>query len=124
MEDFPHKELTYKIIGICMEVHNNLGTGFSEIVYKDAIEFELKNQNIQFEREKEFTVKYKETVLNHKFYADFVINDQVIIEIKSVKEFKDEFYAQCINYLKISELKIALLVNFGKTKLDYKRIIY
>lgn len=124
MEDFPHKELTYKIIGICMEVHNNLGTGFSEIVYKDAIEFELKNQNIQFEREKEFTVKYKETVLNHKFYADFVINDQVIIEIKSVKEFKDEFYAKCINYLKISDLKIALLVNFGKTKLEYKRIIY
>lgn len=124
MEDFPHKELTYKIIGICMEVHNNLGTGFSEIVYKDAIEFELKNQNIQFEREKEFSVKYKETVLKHKFYADFVINEQVIIEIKSVKEIKDEFYAQCINYLKISELKIALLVNFGKTKLEYKRIIY
>ncbi len=123
MEDYIYKEETYKIIGKCIEVHNNLGAGFLEIVYKDALELEFKNAGIPFEREKEYVVNYKGTILKHKFYADFVIFDKIILEIKAVKELSDEFYAQCINYLKVSNNKIALLINFGQLRLEQKRII-
>ena len=123
MSDYILEEETYKIIGKCMEVHNNLGAGFSEIVYKDALELEFMKANIQFEREKEYSVKYKGEVLKHKFYADFVVFDKIILEVKGVSKIKEEFTAQCLNYLKVSENRIALLVNFGELKLSYKRII-
>lgn len=123
MGEYILQDETYKIIGICMEVHNNLGAGFLEIVYKDALEYEFKKAGVFYEREKEYEVVYKDTVLPHKFYADFVIYDKVILEIKGVSAITDEFYAQCINYLKVSKNKIALLVNFGELKLNYKRII-
>jgi len=106
-----------------MEVHNQLGAGFLEIVYKDALEYELKKSNIPFEREREYEVQYKDTILPHKFYADFVIYDKIILEIKGVNGIADEFLAQCINYLKVSENKLALLVNFGEMRLQYKRIV-
>ena len=77
--EFPSKNETYKIIGICMEVHNNLGKGFSEIVCKDALEFEFKANNIPFEREKEYLINYKGTILPHKFYADFVVFGTIIL---------------------------------------------
>ena len=118
-----HKEESYQIIGICMEVHNNLGVGFSEIVYKDALELELKNANIEYSREKEYTVNYKGIILSHKFYADFVIFDKIILEVKGKNKIADEDIAQCINYLKVSGNNLALLVNFGEPKLNYKRIV-
>ena len=118
-----HKEESYQIIGICMEVHNNLGAGFSEIVYKDALELEFKNAKIEYSREKEYTVNYKGIILSHKFYADFVIFDKIILEVKGKNKIADEDIAQCINYLKISENNLALLVNFGEPKLNYKRIV-
>ncbi len=76
MDEFIYREESYRIIGILMEVHRNLGKGFSEIVYKDAIEYELTQNQISFEREKEYTVKYKNSILKHKFYADFVIENK------------------------------------------------
>jgi GxxExxY protein len=118
------KEEAYKIIGICMEVHNNLGHGFLEIVYKDALEYEFRKANILYEREKKYEVNYKGIILPHKFYADFVVFDQIILEIKAVSGFNDAFTAQCINYLKVSNNRLALLVNFGTLKLDYKRIVF
>jgi GxxExxY protein len=118
------KEEAYKIIGICMEVHNNLGHGFLEIVYKDALEYEFRKANILYEREKQYEVNYKGIILPHKFYADFVVFDQIILEIKAVSGFNDAFTAQCINYLKVSNNRLALLVNFGTLKLDYKRIVF
>ena len=118
-----HKEESYQIIGICTEVHNNLGAGFSEIVYKDALELEFKNAKIEYSREKEYTVNYKGIILSHKFYADFVIFDKIILEVKGKNKIADEDIAQCINYLKISENNLALLVNFGEPKLNYKRIV-
>jgi GxxExxY protein len=123
MEDYLHKEKTYQIIGILFEVHKNLGKGFSEIVYKDAIEFEFKQLNIPFEREKEFSVKYKNTILKHKFYADFVVHNEIILEIKTVDCFNANHYNQCLNYLKISNNELALLVNFNSVSLEYKRIV-
>lgn len=123
MSNILYKEESYIIIGICMEVHNNLGHGFLEIVYKDAIEYEFKKNNIPFEREKKYEVNYKGFTLPHNFYADFVVFDKIILEVKGVSFLTDEFTAQCINYLKVSGNKLALLVNFGELKLNYKRII-
>jgi len=123
MEHIVYKEDSYKIIGKCMEVHNNLGAGFLEIVYKDALEYEFKKANISYEREVKYEVNYKGEILPHKFYADFVINDKIILEIKAVSSIVDVFVAQAINYLKVSENKLALIVNFGELRLNYKRIV-
>lgn len=119
-----YKEETYRIIGICMEVHNNLGAGFLEIVYKDALEYELRRAGILYEREKEYPVNYKGNILPHKFYADFVVLDKIILEVKGKSGIADEHIAQAINYLKVSGNKLALIVNFGELKLNYKRIVF
>ena len=122
-EEYLYKEESYKIIGILFEVHKNLGKGFSEIVYKDALEYEFKINNIPYQREKEFSVNYKETILKHKFYADFVVYDKIILEIKTVECFSNAHYNQCINYLKVSENELAFLVNFNLSSLEHKRIV-
>ena len=118
------KEEAFQIIGKCMEVHNNLGHGFLEIVYKDALEYELKKAGIPYQREKEYKVLYKDIILPHKFYADFVVFNSIILEVKGVSALTDEFTAQCINYLKVSGNKLALLVNFGELRLKFKRIVW
>ena len=123
MENILYKEESYKIIGLCMEVHNNLGKGFLEVVYKDALEYEFRHANVPFEREKEYVVNYKGVILPHKFYADFVVYDKIILEVKCVSGIHDEHIAQTMNYLKISKCKLGLLVNFGKLSLEFKRII-
>ncbi len=120
MESYREQE-TYKIIGICMEVHRNLGPELLEIIYKDALEIEFKENNISFEREKEFAIEYKGKILPHKFYADFVVNEDVILEVKAIKEFSNEHIAQILNYLKLSQSEIGLLVNFQTKSLQYKR---
>ena len=123
MEKILYKEECYKIIGTCMEVHNNLGAGFLEIVYKDALEYEFKKARIPYEREKMYDVNYKGIILPHKFYADFVVYGSIILEVKGVDGITDEFIAQAINYLKVSQNQLALLVNFGELRLNYKRIV-
>lgn len=123
MEDYLFANETYKIIGILFEVHKILGKGFSEIVYKDALEFEFKENNIPFEREKEYSVNYKNTILKHQFYADFVLYESIILEVKTVDCFNNSHFNQCLNYLKVSDNELALLVNFNSTSLEYKRII-
>ena len=123
MEEYIYREENYAIVGILFEVHKNLGKGFSEIVYKDAIEFEFQEQNIPYEREKEFSVNYKTTTLKHKFYADFVVFNKIILEIKTVDCFNNSHFNQCLNYLKVSKNKLAILANFNLNSLEYKRII-
>ncbi len=123
MTNLIYKDLSYKIIGTCFEVHNNLGSGFLEIVYKDALEYEFKKANIPFEREVKYEVNYKGLILPHKFFADFVINDKIILEVKSVSSIVNEFIAQTLNYLKVSKNKLGLIVNFGELKRNYKRIV-
>ena len=114
---------TYRIIGLCMEVHKNLGPGFLEIVYKDALEYEFYQNEIAFDREKVYEVNYKETILKHKFYADFIVFDSVILEVKNSKFISEVYVAQALNYLKVSSNKVALVVNFGQKSLTYKRIV-
>ena len=120
---YPLQTETYKIIGIAMDIHRTLGKGFSEVVYKDAFEYEFRSKEIVFEREKEYKVNYKGIVLPHCFFADFVVFDKIILEIKSKKGIVEEHYAQVMNYLAISRLEIGLLINFHEKSLEHKRII-
>ena len=122
MDNYREEE-TYKIIGICMEVHRILGPGLLEVVYKDALEIEFKQNSISFEREKEFIIEYKGKILPHKFYADFVVNEDIILEIKTVKEFSNEHIAQILNYIKLANSEIGLLVNFQPKSLQYRRYV-
>ena len=87
---YPLQAETYILNGIAMEIHRILGRGFLEIVYKDALEFELRKKGIPFEREKEYCVEYKEITLPHKFFADFVVHNDVIVEIKAQSGIVDE----------------------------------
>lgn len=122
MSDIIYKEECYKIIGLCMDVHNELGKGFTEIVYKDALEVEFRRCGVPYEREKEYKIDYKGEILPHCFYADFVVYDKIILEIKAVSKIADEFLKQSLNYLSVSKIKLALLINFGEKSLVYKRI--
>ena len=114
---------TFKTMGACFAVQNFLGTGFVEAVYKDALAEEFKLQSIPFHKEVNFQVNYKGRMLNHTFRADFVVFDKIILEIKAVKQLKEEHMAQTINYGKVSQLKLALLINFGEKPLVYQRFV-
>lgn len=121
--DYLNKQLTFEIIGKCMEVHNNLGPGFLEIVYKEALEYEFQRASIPYKREEKYIVRYKDIELPHAFYADFVVFDDIILEVKAVSGIVDEFVAQTLNYLKVSNNRLGLIVNFGEKRLATKRLI-
>jgi GxxExxY protein len=118
-----YKDECYAIVGACMEVHKTLGRGFSENVYKDALEFEFDKRLVPFEREKGYTVNYKEKILPHKFYADFVVYDKIILEVKACKDIADEFLKQTLNYMAIAKSKLGIIVSFGGQSLKYKRLV-
>ncbi|MBX9784421.1 MAG: GxxExxY protein [Chitinophagaceae bacterium] len=125
MEKVIYKSEVYQIVGICMEVYNTPGYGFAEVVYKDAMELEFLEKEINCLREDEQQINYKGQLLKHSFFSDFTINQNIIIEVKSSKDgITDEHLAQTLNYLKASGVKLGLIVNFGKTSLEYKRLIY
>jgi GxxExxY protein len=124
MANIIFKDESYLLMGICMEVHKELGMGFKEVLYKDAIEIELKERKIHYKREREFRIEYKGKVLPHKFYADFVIDDSIILEVKSASFIVNNFVAQTINYLKASGLKLGIIANFGEKSFTYKRVVF
>ncbi|WP_281237826.1 GxxExxY protein [Flavobacterium praedii] len=122
--DFYYKKNeNYEIVGLCMEVHRLLGPGLLEIVYKDALEIEFRNHNIPYEREKEYAVEYKGVILPHKFYADFVVYSDIIIEVKSIKEISNDHLAQTLNYMKLADTPIGIIANFQNKSLVHKRLI-
>lgn len=119
------KQEAYEIIGICMDVYNNLGYGFSEVVYKDAMDIEFFEKGKDFFREKEYSVIYKGKKLKRSFNTDFTIADKIIVEVKAHPEgVQEEAVSQTINYLKASGIRLGLIINFGKRKLDYKRVVF
>jgi GxxExxY protein len=122
-DKYPLQKESYQIIGICMEVHRILGKGLLEIVYKDAIECEFKEKEIPYEREKKYEVEYKGLILPHFFFADFVVLEKIILEVKAHKGIVDEHYSWVINYLAISKCPLGLIVNFGENSLVTKRVI-
>jgi len=123
MAEILFKEDSYKIIGICMNIHRILGMGLKEINYKDAMEIDLIEHGINYARERRFLVKYKNKVLHNPYVADFVIFNSIIIEVKSVSSIIDMHLAQALSYLAVSEMKLALVINFGERSLTYKRIV-
>lgn len=124
MSELIYKDEVYKIVGCCLEVYNNLGKGFLEIVYKDAIEYEFKKQNIPFIREKQFDIKYKDIILAHRYFADFIVYDKIILEIKHCENIANEHIKQTLNYLKVSSFKLGLIANFGEKSFNSKRIVF
>ena len=124
MGDIILKYESYKIVGICMEVHRQLGMGFKEAVYKDALELEFKSNSIPFIREKQYRIEYKGIVLPHKYYADFVVFANIILEVKSAPFIVNTFVAQTINYLKASGLRLGIIANFGEKSFTSKRIVF
>ena len=120
--DYLHKDLTEKVIGAAMEVHNTLRNGFLESVYEEAMAIELDLQKIPFERQKPINVFYKGRSAK-QFFCDFVIGGKVLVELKAIKRLSEIENAQVLNYLKATELSLALLINFGSTSLEFKRII-
>ncbi len=121
--DLIYKEECYRVVGICMEIHRILGRGLKEVVYKDAMEYEFKQHDIPYKREAEYSVNYKDTILKHKFYADFVVYDDLILEVKATEFIHEDFIHLTLNYISIAKSPLALIINFGAPSLEHRRVI-
>jgi len=119
-----YKEESYKIVGACMEVHSELGCGFLEAVYQEALEIEFIKQQIPYEREVFLKIYYKGQVLKKDYCADFVCYNKIIVELKALSNLTTENEAQVLNYLKATKFKLGLLINFGEKSLRSKRFVY
>ncbi|MPM02154.1 hypothetical protein SDC9_48399 [bioreactor metagenome] len=124
MQNFDFKDETYKIIGAAMEVHKVLGHGFLEGIYHDALMVELKKRNIPFKSEAPLPVRYKGVLLSRSYIADIICYDKIIVELKALSGLTSDHDSQVLNYLKASGNEIGLLLNFGTSSLEYKRLIW
>ena len=120
---FPYKEETYKIIGCAMEVHAELGHGFLESVYQEALSIVFDENDIPYEKEKVLKIFFRGKTLQKKFQADFYCYNNIIVETKAAKELTDKDLSQILNYLKATQKEVGLLINFGTKHLQYKRVI-
>ncbi|MFH1004314.1 MAG: GxxExxY protein [Bacteroidota bacterium] len=121
-KEFPLSELTGKIIGCAIEVHKHLGNGFQEVIYQRALEIEMRLQGLEFSREHEIGISYKGENIGTR-RVDFFVEGSVMVELKAVVELEDVHLAQAINYLEAYGLDIGLLINFGNTSLQFKRVM-
>jgi GxxExxY protein len=112
---------TYAVIGAAMEVHRHLGCGFLEAVYRKALEFELTARGIPFRPQVELPISYKGCVLKTYYKADLVSHGAVVVELKALSQLDPTEEAQVLNYLKATGYEVGLLINFGRTSLQYKR---
>jgi GxxExxY protein len=125
MTEIIYKEESYKIVGACFDVYNELGCGFLEAVYQESLAIEFAVHGVPHVAQQPLQLRYKGQALNSVYVPDFICFDSVIVEIKSVKELANEHRAQVHNYLRATGMKLGLLVNFGQhPKLQYERIIY
>lgn len=123
MKDYLYTKETYEIRGAIFAVHKELGCGFLERVYQDALEYEFRLRGIPYERECEIQVTYKGHPLGEPYRADFVCYGKIIVELKAVKELEDIHRAQVLNYLKASGMKLGILANFGEKFIHPERLI-
>lgn len=121
IKDLLFKDESYQIVGAALEVSNNLGCGFLEAVYQEALEIEFSDSKIPFESQKQIQIKYKDRILKKKYIADFICFDQIIVEIKAIQTISTIEEAQLLNYLKATQLPLGLIINFGNPKLEWKR---
>ena len=118
-----HEEVTEQIIGAAFEVHHSLGYGFLESVYQKAMQVELIQRGLTCKLEEPINVKYKGSNVG-KFEADLLVNDCVIVELKVAREYQSADEAQLLNELKATGIKVGLLINFGRTKVEFKRFVF
>jgi GxxExxY protein len=124
-EKIIHKEEVYAIVGAAMEVHNELGAGFAEAVYQEAMEMELTRGRIPFERQKKLKIVYKGVELKCEYVADLICYGAIIVELKAIRELTKKDESQILNYLKATGLRVGVLINFGDpARLDWERYIY
>jgi GxxExxY protein len=123
MVDLLFAKESYKIIGACFEVHKNLGPGFLEAVYSEALIWEFEDRVIPYEKNKELTVQYKGRSLNKKYYADFVCYDKIILELKAIETISPIHISQVLNYLKATQFRLGLLLNFGESEFHSRQIV-
>ena len=122
MEEYRHKQLTGSIIGAAMRVHSQLGIGFPEVVYQRCLAIELRENGLSFERELEMPLFYRgENVGSRR--VDFLVENVVLVELKALSEITLQHHAQVLNYLHAYQLEVALLLNFGESRLSYKRFV-
>lgn len=117
-----YPELSYKIIGVLIKVHNQLGPKFQEKHYQKAIEIEFKKENINFKAEKEVDLFYDKNLIG-KYRFDFVIENKIILELKVAESLHADYKKQLLSYLRNSEYRLGILANFGKSRLEYKRYV-
>ena len=117
------EDQTYKIIGVCMKVHREMGSGFLESVYQEVLEKEFSAQEIPFEKQKKLNLFYNKVPLKKFFIADFVCYKEIILEIKAASLLHKNMEAQVINYLKSTNISVGLLINFGQKSLTWKRFV-
>ena len=118
---YKYSELTSKIIGCAMTVHNTLGNGFQEVIYQRALEIEMSLEGLAFNREFEMPIFYREQQIGTR-RVDFLVEGIVSVELKAITKLEDVHFAQAINYLEAYNLEIGLLINFGETSLNFKRL--
>ena len=123
MEKYLYKQECYNIIGAAMEVHNELGHGFLEPVYQEALSIILEEKGIPFVKEQVLDIHFKGKMLKKKYVADYICYNEIIVEVKAKEGLTPDHVAQVLNYLKATGKKLGLLINFGSPKLQYKRII-
>jgi len=116
-----HEELTRKIIGCAMTVHSALGNGFQEVIYQRALEIEMTDQGLNFQREFEMDIYYKNIRIGGR-RVDFYVEDAIMVELKALTMLEDVHMAQAMNYLEAYQMEIGLLINFGAKSLQFKRL--
>ena len=121
-EELIHKELVYEVVGCAMKVHRELGYGFLEKVYENSMMVLLNKNNIKAKQQFPVSVHFENVVVG-EYFADFMIEDKILVELKTVEKITDVHFAQVLNYLKATGIKLGLLINFGPRKLEYERII-
>lgn len=114
--------VTGRIIGCAQKVHRFLGNGFQEVIYQRALEIELGKSGLSFEREKEMDIFYEDILIGHR-RVDFLVDGDVMVELKALTKFEDVNFAQAINYIEAYKVRIGLLINFGAKSLEVKRFI-
>lgn len=117
-----YKELSYQIVGIAMEVHNQLGFGFLEKVYENSLYILLKKNGIKVEKQYPIEVVFENEIVG-EYIADLIVENRIIIELKTCSSLVDSHKAQVLNYLKATNIKLGILINFGTERLQYKRVI-
>jgi len=117
-----YKELSYKIIGLAMEIHSKLGYGFLEKVYENALMLLFRREVIQAKQQAPIKVYFEGEIVG-EYFADILVEDKIILELKVLEKITDVHIAQALNYLKATGLELAIILNFGKRKLEYERLI-